>query len=137
MHQVGTSSLLIYMMHGHTYIKLVHICCVQPFRVQRAAFFFLSVHFTQIIVSCFYTCTFLIYLQEECVDPCLITLANLCRVLLKIIQISGLLISSVTDNKEYCLQCYRMNIIDLCWRSCVWVIKKNWHEYTRCEMPAF
>jgi len=22
MHQVGTSSLLIYMMHGHTYIKL-------------------------------------------------------------------------------------------------------------------
>jgi len=23
LHQVGTSSLLIYMMHGHTYIKLV------------------------------------------------------------------------------------------------------------------
>jgi len=23
MHQVGTSSLLIYMMHGHTYIKFV------------------------------------------------------------------------------------------------------------------
>jgi len=25
MHQVGTSSLLIYMMHGHTYIKLVFL----------------------------------------------------------------------------------------------------------------
>jgi len=25
MHQVGTSSLLIYMMHGHTYIKFKYI----------------------------------------------------------------------------------------------------------------
>jgi len=24
MHQVGTSSLLIYMMHGHTYIKYIY-----------------------------------------------------------------------------------------------------------------
>jgi len=26
LHQVGTSSLLTYMMHGHTYIKLVYCC---------------------------------------------------------------------------------------------------------------
>jgi len=25
MHQVGTSSLLIYMMHGHTYIKFTYL----------------------------------------------------------------------------------------------------------------
>jgi len=25
LHQVGTSSLLIYMMHGHTYIKYTHV----------------------------------------------------------------------------------------------------------------
>jgi len=31
LHQVGTSSLLIYMMHGHTYIKF-----------ERSAFIFLS-----------------------------------------------------------------------------------------------
>jgi len=33
MHQVGTSSLLIYMMHGHTYIKCffdwkIYPCCI-------------------------------------------------------------------------------------------------------------
>jgi len=27
LHQVGTSSLLIYMMHGHTYIKLIFLFC--------------------------------------------------------------------------------------------------------------
>jgi len=30
LHQVGTSSLLIYMMHGHTYIK-----CLIPFESWR------------------------------------------------------------------------------------------------------
>jgi len=28
LHQVGTSSLLIYMMHGHTYIELYIVCTV-------------------------------------------------------------------------------------------------------------
>ena len=40
LHQVGTSSLLIYMMHGHTYIKFTINCCS-----------WLSVRPTYIIIS--------------------------------------------------------------------------------------
>jgi len=40
MHQVGTSSLLIYMMHGHTYIKFNGIASIKMESKKLANFYF-------------------------------------------------------------------------------------------------
>jgi len=47
LHQVGTSSLLIYMMHGHSYIKFVWGCFLFGVKGQLMCiqFQFLSVYF--------------------------------------------------------------------------------------------
>jgi len=45
LHQVGTSSLLIYMMHGHTYIKFINLFCHETVHVSDSS----SVHHQECI----------------------------------------------------------------------------------------